>query len=246
MKTIALLALSAFCLGNLNSLAADDPKANPYKQTLAAVPAAELPAKAADLVSAAKRTEREVTTISVVRAAVQLNPAAAPAIVGAVSHAVTEMAPFAARAAVAEQPKLAVSITRAAAAATPKKVGKVVAAVCRAVPSDYRSVAVAAAEAVPGSGKEILDAVTSVLPELQPSFDAAVASYNGLVPSVADVIDSAKVSAPSTSSDNGGPTAFPRGPAIGPPYLPFSGAPANVTPATGGQVPTGGRNYAAP
>jgi hypothetical protein len=47
-----------------------------------------------------------------------------------------------------------------------------------------------------------------------------------------------------TPSLQGAPIA--RGPAIGPPYQPLTSTPTNVTPGTSGEVPPGGRNYAAP
>src|SRR5437879_4851557 len=134
MKQIAILALSVVCLGAFCSLAKDAPKANPFKETLKSVPAAELPARAAQLVQAAKTKERESVTIGVVKASVELNPAAAPAIVGAIARAVPDMAAVAAGVAAAEQPNQASAIARAAAAAAPAKAGKIVAAVCKAVP----------------------------------------------------------------------------------------------------------------
>jgi len=160
------------------------------------------------------------------------------------------MAAVAAATAAAEQPKLATPITKAAVAAAPKRVGKIVAAVCRVAPHDYRGIAIAAADAAPGSGKEILDAVTSVLPGLTPYIDSAIASYHGSILSVAEILSAAR-SPEQSGSDQaaaapGSSGAFPRGPAVGPPYVPFSGTPGNITPGTGGQVPTGGRNYAAP
>src|SRR5437588_5017535 len=105
MKNIVLLALGLCCLGALNSLAKDDAAANPFKATLASVPAAELPTKAAELVAAAKRHNRETTTISIVKASVELNPAAAPAVVGAIARAVPDVASIAASIAAAAQPK---------------------------------------------------------------------------------------------------------------------------------------------
>src|SRR5438132_14161000 len=97
MKRIAIfLALGVVCLGVFNSLANDAPKTNPFKQTLQAVPAAELPVQAAQLVKAAKAHSREATTIDVVKAALEINPAAAPLIVGAIARAVPDMAAVAA------------------------------------------------------------------------------------------------------------------------------------------------------
>jgi len=105
MKRITIIALSVAFLTACPSFGKDTSKANPYNQTLAAVPAAELPAQAADLVLQAKPRARQAVTVNVVKSAVGINPAAAPAIVGAISRAVPQMASVAAAAAASEQPK---------------------------------------------------------------------------------------------------------------------------------------------
>ncbi len=132
MKRIAIFALGIVCLGALNCLATDRPGS--LKDTLKSVPAAELPAKAADLVRNAKLSQRGEVTVNVVRAAVGMNPAAAPAIVGAIARAVPDMAALAAGTAAGEQPKQASAIARAHAADAPARSGKVVAASLRVVP----------------------------------------------------------------------------------------------------------------
>src|SRR2546425_213900 len=80
---------------------------NPFKDPLSHAKAAELPLKATELAKAAKVTDRQNVTINVVRAATQLNPAAAPAVVAAIARALPEVAAVAAATAAAEQPKLA-------------------------------------------------------------------------------------------------------------------------------------------
>jgi hypothetical protein len=265
MKPIAIILLSVAFLAAGSSFGKDALQANSFNEALAAAPAAEMPAKAADLVLHARNRERQATTVSVVRSAVAMNPGAAPAVVGAIARAVPDMASVAAGAAAALQPKQAAAIAKAAAAAAPSKAGKIVTAVCRAVPNEYRNIATAVAQAVPGAGKEIVNAVAAALPGLKPSINSALAGYGGNVVSVADTLDRAKVSpasltpvgavsptgptvptAPllSTPSLQGAPMA--RGPAIGPPYQPLTSTPTNVTPGTSGEVPPGGRNYAAP
>ena len=262
MKTIASIALSVVFLAAGNSFGKDATKANPFNEALTAVPAAELPAKAADLVLHAKSRDRQTTTINVVKGAVGINPAAAPAIVGAIAKTVPDMASVAAGTAAAEQPKQASAIAKAAAAAAPSKAGKIVAAVCRAVPNEYRNVAVAVAQVVPGAGKEIVDAVASALPDLKPGIERVLAGYGGNAVSVGSTLDQAtKVSPTSTGSGAVAPalaapvsstplagSAAPRarGPAVGPPYIPLTSTPTNVTSGSSGQVPTGGRDYAAP
>jgi hypothetical protein len=250
MKHITILALSVVFLTAGPAFGKDTTAANPYKPTLAAVPAAELPAKAANLVQQAKARERQTVTLNVVKAAVAVNPAAAPAVVGAIARAVPDMASVAAGTAAAEQPKQASAIAKAAAAAAPAKAGAIVTAVCRAVPNEYQAIAVAVAQAVPGAGKQIVEAVAVALPNLKGPIEKAMASYGGNVASVADTLAVAgrisTVAETSRAESPAGGGSVARGPAVGPPYIPLTTTPGNVTPGTSGQVPAGGRNYASP
>ena len=258
MKHIASIALSVVFLVACNSFGKDAPKANPFNEVLTVVPAAELPAKAADLVLQAKPRHQQATTADVVKAALGINPAAATAIVGAIARAVPEMASVAAGVAAAEQPRQASAIAKAAAAAAPSQAAKIVVAVCRAVPNQYRNVAIAVSEAVPGAGKAIVDAVATALPDLKPYIEKTLANYGGNVLSVAGTLDQAKIISQNEPRAEPGPTTLTpkrpspimagmaRGPAVGPPYIPLSGTTTNVTSGTSGPVPDGGRNYASP
>ncbi len=260
MKPIAIIVISVAFLGARSSFGSDVPKANPFNQVLAAVPAAELPAKAADLVLHSKGRDRQTATVNVVKCAVGMNPAAAPAIVGAIARAVPDMASVAAGAAAAQQPKQASAIAKAAAAAAPSKAGKIVTAVCRAVPNEYRNVAVAVSRVVPDARKAILKAVATALPVLEPGIESTVAGDSGNVLSVGDTLDQAasafRISGGSGGSSAAGATLAPvtapaltpmiGGPAVGPPYHPLTTTPTNVTSRGSGTVPVGGRNYASP
>ena len=245
MKRILIIGLS---LGALTSLAAD----SRVKEILAHVPRAELPARAADLITQAEPRDREVITREVVKNAVTLSPATAPIITSAIAQAVPEMAAIAAGVAAVEQPKQAAAIARAAAAAVPSKAGKIVVAVCRAVPIEYRSIAVTVAQAVPASGVEILNAVAMALPDLKAGIERVLASYRGNTPSVAKALDPIAVSQDSTLSSSAGLISAPlvRAPIFGPPFIPLSGTPTNVQPTTSGNVPPGARggptDYAQP
>jgi hypothetical protein len=252
MKRVISILLSSAFLISCNSFGKDAPKANPFNETLSAVPAAELPAKAADLVLQTKSRTRLGVTVNVVKSAVGIQPAAACAIVGAISRAVPEMASVAAGAAAAEQPKQASAIAKAAAAAAPTKAGQIVLAVCRAVPNAYRDIAIAVSQAVPSASREIVSAVGSAMPELKPAIAKALAGYGGSMPSVTDILtQAADATALSAAAKSDGSTIVARGPvvrgpAVGPPYIPPSKTATNVTSGTAGKVPTGGRNYAAP
>jgi hypothetical protein len=184
-----------------------------------------------------------------VESAVKVNPAAAPAIVGAVSKSVPDMAALAAGTAAKQQPKLAAAITKAAVGAAPSKVSKIVTAVCRAVPAEYRNISLAAAEVAPTSGKEILTAVAAAIPEMKQGIDKSLSSYNVTgAPAVAMAIDKASVGTTTTASTSGSPAAgpLPQAPTLGGPYLPLSGTPGTIDTTTATNVPAGGRTYASP
>src|SRR5215467_5169418 len=96
MKQILTLVMAG-SLGCAGSLFAADPGPNPsVQQSLIAVPAAEMPAKAAELVKAARARDRDAVTVSVVVAAVTLNPTCAATIVGSIAKSVPDMASIAA------------------------------------------------------------------------------------------------------------------------------------------------------
>ena len=131
-------------------------------------------------------------------------------------------------------------IIRSAVSAAPAKVRDIVKAACKAQPDVYHEIVMGAAAAAPTSSKEILDALTEALPSLKNNIDRVVASYNGIVPSVAAVLDQAR-SFPTTVA-----VASPgvRGPSIGAPYIPLSGTPTNAPGGT--TVNPGSRDYARP
>jgi len=228
MRTVFSITLSLAFLAACNSIGKDPLKANPFNEVLAAVPTAELPAKAVDLVAQAKSRDRQATTIDVVKGAVTINPGAAPYIVGAIARAVPVMAPVAVGTAAAEQPKQAGAIAKAAASAASSKAGRIVVAGCRAVPADYRSIVVAVFEAVPGSGNDIIKAVAADLPELKASVEQILAGYGRNFASSG--VFTPSVRSPSTSLPN----------------FPLTVTPTNFTTVYSGEVPTGGRNYSTP
>lgn len=272
-KSARIVVSLAFMVASI-SFAEGTPKSNPFKPVLAAVPAAEMPAKAADLISHSKSRDRATTTVDVIVAAIAINPAAAPSIVGAIARTTPYMASVAAGIAAAEQPKQAAAIAKAAAAAAPSQARKIVMAVCRAVPNDYRSIALAVSQVVPTASKEILNAITSCMPELKPYIEQSLLAHGGNSSVLSIVLDDAAKMAQTGSgtrtasatlsrtapanpsialSQPGTPVPsvstvppLSRGPAVGPPYIPPSTTPTNTTPNQSGPVPPGGRNYAEP
>jgi len=120
---------------------------------LSAVAPAELPTTAAELVKQADAKNQAKTTIDVVRAAVGLNPAAAPSVVGSIAQSSPAMA-----------------------AAAPDQAGAIVEAMVRALPSDFRLVAETVAKMAPGAEKEILAGLLAAMPNLGSVINPALAS----------------------------------------------------------------------
>ena len=258
MKIIFTLTLILGLQGSVYPVEAGGARATSPQQDLAAVPAPEIPAKAAELVRSARTREQATVTIEVVKAAIARNPQVAIAIVGAIAKAVPDQAALSAAAAAAEQPEQAAKFARAAAAAAPAKVRDIVAAVCRAAPQDYRKIALQVAEVASDATSEILQALTSVFPELKPGIERALAKGSYAAPSLAFVLDSSippgppggtattQGSASSVAASTTVPGTLPRGPSIAPPYLPLPAGGTSVNPSNSGPVPRGERNYAAP
>lgn len=261
-RKLILTAAMALTMA-VGASAGDNVAANPAFGSLSQATSAELPAKAAALVTQADAKNLKQTTIDVVKAAVGLNPAAAPAIVGSVAQAAPGMAPTASATAVALVPNQAVVIARAAAAAAPAQAGAIVEAMCAVLPADYKEIAVAVADVVPGAGKEIMTGVSKAIPQLKTSIDQTLAGYPDSIPSVSTVLT--QVVQAQTSEQTlalartvGSSPSVPAGPApmpsaslpqaggSGPPLVPITGTPTVITPGSGGQAPPGGNRYSAP
>jgi hypothetical protein len=254
-----LLVASVALTVAVGALAGDNLAVSPAFGVLSTVTAAELPAKASDLVAQADAKNLKETTIDVVKAAVGLNPAAAPAIVGCIARNTPAMAATASATAAALVPNQVLAIARAAAAACPSKAGAIVEAICRVLPADYKEVAEAVAEVVPGAGKDILAGVSTAIPQLKNAIDQTLASYQGSIPSVstalnqvtqiegspATTIVAAGTPGTSPSGSSPLPPLLPRGPSSGAPFVPISGTPPVITPGSGTPVPPG-PGYVAP
>lgn len=174
MKFLAGLTVASLCLTGLTSFGKSSSQGEAIKEDLSQVSALKMPAKAAQIVSAAGTFEKDYVTISVVLAALDLQPTAAVAVVGEIVKRNPGIAATAAAAAAVRQPKQAEAILQAAVRAAPSQVGKIVFAVCRALPTKYNSLAVAAHRAAPGADKEILEAIGSAVPAMKPLIQRAM------------------------------------------------------------------------
>src|ERR1039458_2058316 len=100
LKRTMFLTVAVALTVAVNVGAVEKTSASPALGVLSTATSAELPAKAAELVAQADAKTLKQTTIEVVKAAVGLNPAAAPAIVGSIAQASPAMAATAAATAV--------------------------------------------------------------------------------------------------------------------------------------------------
>ena len=212
MKTFATLSLTALLLAGSQTNAADLRTENPYNKVFANIAAPEYPDKAAAEVKQADASKQASVTVLVVRAALGLRPASAPALAAAIAREVPEMAAMAAYTASAEQPRQAVAIATAAATAAPAQAGKIVSHICTVLPSQYHSIALAVAKVAPDSSREILNAIAESNPSLKASIDQSLASQPGNLDlaSVAATLDRAENT--NRLSSVGGPPYITPGP----------------------------------
>ena len=231
---IGILLVPAF------SILAANPATSPSFSILKSVPLGELPGKAAALVAAADAKTQVQTAVDVVKSAIGLNPAAAPAIVGSVAARNPEIAAVAAATAASLLPKQAAALAQIAAAAAPKFAGKIVEAVCAVAPDSYKTIAQAVADVVPSAAREILAGVASAIPSLKDGINKALALYK--TPSVNLVLSQIAATTVLAASSPGlivtprvNPTPAPT------PSLPLP--PVTLDPQNYTQVPSGGRNY---
>lgn len=248
MKTICTtlgVVLAMTVLAGVQDITKDQGVDAQVAATLKAAPAAEIPAKAAQLVKQASANTRQATTIAVVKTAISMRPPTAELVVAAISKANPEMACVAAATAAILLPKQAASIAKAAAAAAPAQAGRIVTFVCRQVPEDFRAVALAVSQTVPGAGREVVEGVATAIPAFKSSLDQGLLASSGTSVPVGLVLDRVPVPTPPPAAP--APTGV-RGPTVQPPYWPLTmnSYTTNIDFSTNGIVPPGGRSYAAP
>ena len=162
----ALMAAFATFAASASSLAPDT-KAAAVK-ALKNVTAAELPAKAAQVVASATRSDRESVAIVVVRTVGAKNPFALVSVVASISKTSPEVASVVAATAAAIAPKQAREIALAAAKAAPSVSDKIAAAVATSVPVSAVSVAESLAKNQPEAAARIFAAVSAAVPGATP------------------------------------------------------------------------------
>ena len=239
MKTPSKMFAVAVALAIVLKASGDTYTAEQILHVLKSADAANRPDRAAELVSRADLKSLRQTTVMVVAAAVSLESAAAPNIVGCVALAKPDMAATAAATAAVLAPDQADVIAGSAALATPSKADAIVEAMCRAVPQEYEPIADAVATYAPNADRKILDAVVRALPELRIPINEVLSTHrNGFV-TVSEVLADVPLAQPAPAigtSGNPGILFFsqdPRGPSVQPPIVTPSGTPIIILPSAG-------------
>jgi hypothetical protein len=161
------------------------------RTTLASFPAAELPRESAKMVKNVKGEARAARCVDIVRTAVELNHASAPAIVGAASRVAPDLAVEFSSVAATIEPKLAAGIARAAAAAAPNYASEIALGVIKTRPALYAQIAYEVSYAVPGKDAQIANAVVTGLPNLK-GFTSSPATLTGLLAATPQVDKAAR------------------------------------------------------
>ena len=152
---LAALLAGLTCFATTPAQALTEKEVSAINKTIKAAPAADLPVKAAELVTQSAKKEKEAVAVAVVRAAIAKKPAIAVSIVSSVVKAAPFTAPAVAAAAAKLAPDQLEAIATAAALAAPELADKIVAAIVDVYPKAEERVAKAVMLAVPQAQAKI-------------------------------------------------------------------------------------------
>src|SRR5437016_1237812 len=146
---LAALLASLTCFATSPAQALTEKEVSTINNTIKEAPAADLPVKAAEMVTQAAKKEKEAVAVAVVRAAITKKPASAVPVVSSVVKAAPATAAAVAAAAARLAPDQIEAIAVAAALAAPELADKIVAAIADVDPKAQERVAKAIILAVP-------------------------------------------------------------------------------------------------
>jgi len=159
---VLLAALSFFAAPSANAISQS--QVLTIKKTVADVPAAELAARASDLVVQADKLEKEEVAVTTIREVASRRPATIVAVVGAISKKSPEMSVAVATEAAKLVAERATEIAKAAAAASPAQANQIAAAVAKVAPKSASKVTRAVAMVVPDQTPSIVQTVVASVP----------------------------------------------------------------------------------
>src|SRR6266568_5862476 len=160
---LAALLAGLTCFATTPAQALTEKEVSAINKTIKEAPAADLPVKAAEMVTQSAKKEKEAVAVAVVRAAIAKKPASAISVVSSVVKAAPSTAPAVAAAAAKLAPDQVEAIATAAALAAPELADKVVAAISEVDPKAEERVAKAVMLAVPQAQAKIRQRTTGHL-----------------------------------------------------------------------------------
>ena len=152
---LAALLAGVMCFATSPAQALTEKEVSAINRTIKEAPAADLPVKAAELVTQTVKKEKEAVAVAVVRAAIAKKPASAVSVVSSVVKAAPFTAPAVAAAAAKLAPDQVEAIATAAALAASEIADKIVAAIADVYPNLEERVAKAVMLAVPQAQAKI-------------------------------------------------------------------------------------------
>src|SRR5437870_8717513 len=152
---LAALLTGLTCFATSSAQALTEKEVSAINKTIKEAPIADLPIKAAELVTQSVKKEKEAVAVAVVRAAIAKKPASAVSVVSSVVKAAPFTAPAVAAAAAKLAPDQLEAIAVAAALAAPDLADKIVAAIADVYPKAEERVAKAVMLAVPQAEAKI-------------------------------------------------------------------------------------------
>jgi hypothetical protein len=152
---LAALLAGLMCFATSPAQALTEKEVSAINKTIKEAPAADLPVKAAELVTQSAKKEKEAVAVAVVRAAIAKKPASAVSVVSSVVKAAPFTAPAVAAAAAKLAPDQVEAIATAAALAASEIADKIVAAIADVYPNLEERVAKAVMLAVPQAQAKI-------------------------------------------------------------------------------------------
>jgi hypothetical protein len=167
MKTQVVSALMAVAVASLSANAITVDKNTPISvRTMRAIVSetsvVELPAKAAEIVTAASEETREKVAVRTVRIFLQNHHSLAPSLVGAIANAAPEVAPAITAEAIMLFPESAYSITKAAVAAAPKQAVLIALRAAQANPSLIGSIRAGIDRGVPALAPQFQQVLATI------------------------------------------------------------------------------------
>ena len=164
---VLLAALSFVASPSVNAISHSDTVA--IKKAVASVPAAELAARAAQMVSKAGKSDRKDVALTFVRETVSARPSTVVAVVAAIAKAAPDLSSSVAAEAAKLTTQQAAEIAKAAAASAPAQAEQIAAAVSKAVPDSATKVTRAVASTLPEQAARIVETVSTAVPQAKPA-----------------------------------------------------------------------------